>query len=171
MKKILILSDTHSYIDNSIIKYAKNADEVWHAGDIGNIDVLDKLQEASIVRSVFGNIDDHKLRSTTKEINTFKCDNVKIVMIHIAGKPPYYNKKSKALITAERPKIFVCGHSHILKIEYDKLNGVLFINPGAAGRHGFHKKRTMVRFEINEDKIENMEVIELGSRSKLPQSI
>jgi len=171
LKKILILSDTHSYIDNSIIKYAKIADEVWHAGDIGNIEVLDKLQKVSTVRSVFGNIDDHKLRSTTKEINTFKCENVKIAMIHIAGKPPYYNKKSKVLITEERPKIFVCGHSHILKIEYDKLNSVLFINPGAAGRHGFHKKRTMVRFEINEDKIEKMEVIELGDRSKLPQSI
>lgn len=171
MKKILILSDTHSYIDNSIIKYAKNADEVWHAGDIGDIDVLDKLLKVSKVRSVYGNIDDHKVRSTISEVNTFICEKVKISMIHIAGKPPYYNNKSKALIKNERPKIFVCGHSHILKIQYDKTNSVLYINPGAAGRHGFHKKRTMLRFEINEDKIENMELIELGNRSKLPQSI
>ena len=171
MKKILILSDTHSYIDNSIIKYAKQADEIWHAGDIGKIGVLEDLEKVKKIIAVYGNIDDHVLRADLNETESFYCEKVKVCMIHIAGKPPYYNKKSKALITAERPKIFVCGHSHILKIEYDKLYGVLFINPGAAGRHGFHKKRTMVRFEINEDKIENMEVIELGSRSKLPQSI
>ena len=102
-----------------------------------------------------------------KEINTFMCEKVKITMIHIGGKPPHYNKKSKPLIRQERPKIFVCGHSHILKVEYDKTNNVLFMNPGAAGRHGFHKKRTMIRFEINEEKIENMDIIELGNRSSL----
>jgi predicted phosphodiesterase len=99
------------------------------------------------------------------------CEKVKVSMIHIGGKPPFYNKISKTLILKERPKIFICGHSHILKIEYDKTNRVLFLNPGAAGRHGFHNKRTMIRFEINENNIEQMEVIELGNRSKLPQSI
>ena len=167
MKKILLLSDTHSYIDNSIIKYAKNADEVWHAGDFGKIDVFDELEKITKVRSVYGNIDDHVVRSTMNEINTFMCEKVKVSMIHIGGKPPYYNKKSKPLIQQQRPKIFICGHSHILKVEYDKTNRVLFMNPGAAGRHGFHKKRTMIRFEINEEKIENMDIIELGNRSSL----
>ena len=167
MKKILLLSDTHSYIDKSIIKYARQADEIWHAGDIGKIEVLDELEKITKVRPVYGNIDNHIVRSTTKEINTFVCEKVKVSMIHIGGKPPYYNKKSKPLILKERPKIFICGHSHILRIEYDKTNRVLFMNPGAAGRHGFHNKRTMIRFEINEDKIENMEIIELGNRSSL----
>ena len=167
MKKILLLSDTHSYIDKAIIKYARQADEIWHAGDIGKIEVLDELEKITKVRPVYGNIDNHIVRSTTKEINTFLCEKVKVSMIHIGGKPPYYNKKSKPLILKERPKIFVCGHSHILKVEYDKTNRVLFMNPGAAGRHGFHNKRTMIRFEINKDKIENMEIIELGNRSSL----
>ena len=167
MKKILLLSDTHSYIDKAIIKYARQADEIWHAGDIGKIEVLDELEKITKVRPVYGNIDNHVVRSTTKEINTFVCEKVKVSMIHIGGKPPYYNKKSKPLIIKERPKIFICGHSHILKVEYDKTNRVLFMNPGAAGRHGFHNKRTMIRFEISEDKIENMEIIELGNRSSL----
>ena len=167
MKKILLLSDTHSYIDKAIIKYARQADEIWHAGDIGKIEVLDELEKITKVRPVYGNIDNHIVRSTTKEINTFICEKVKVSMIHIGGKPPYYNKKSKPLILKERPKIFICGHSHILKVEYDKTNRVLFMNPGAAGRHGFHNKRTMIRFEISEDKIENMEIIELGNRSSL----
>jgi putative phosphoesterase len=167
LKKILLLSDTHSYIDKAIIKYARQADEIWHAGDIGKIEVLDELEKITKVRPVYGNIDNHIVRSTTKEINTFICEKVKVSMIHIGGKPPYYNKKSKPLIIKERPKIFICGHSHILKVEYDKTNRVLFMNPGAAGRHGFHNKRTMIRFEISEDKIENMEIIELGNRSSL----
>ena len=171
MKKILLLSDTHSFIDDVILKYAKKADEIWHAGDIGNIDVYDKLEKITKTRAVYGNIDDYVIRSAIKEVNTFICEKVKVSMIHIAGKPPYYNRKSKLIIRQEKPKIFICGHSHILKVEFDKVNNVLFINPGAAGRHGFHKKRTMIRFEINEEKIKNMEVIELGNRSKLPQSI
>ena len=171
MKKILLLSDTHSFIDHNIKKYAKKVDEIWHAGDIGNIKVYDELKKITKTRAVYGNIDDHIIRSSIKEISTFMCEKVKVSMIHIAGKFPYYNKKSKSLIKKENPKIFICGHSHILKIEFDKINNVLCLNPGAAGRHGFHKKRTMIRFEINEEKIENMEVIELGNRSKLPQSI
>ncbi len=171
MKKILLLSDTHSYIDKAIIKYAKQADEIWHAGDIGKIEVLDELEKITKVKSVYGNIDNHVVRSSLKEINTFMCEKVKVSMIHIGGKPPFYNKKSKTLILKEQPKIFICGHSHILKIEYDKTNQLLFLNPGAAGRHGFHNKRTMIRFEINGTNIEKMEVIELGYRSKLPQSV
>ena len=170
MTKILLLSDTHSHIDETILKYVKQADQVWHAGDIGKIDVLLELEKIKKIKAIFGNIDDHVLRADLNETESFYCEKVKVCMIHIAGKPPYYNKKSKSLIRLEKPKVLICGHSHILKVEYDKNNNVLFMNPGAVGRHGFHKKRTMIRFEIDQDKIQNMEIIELGDRSKLPQS-
>jgi len=171
LKKILIISDTHSYIDQSIIKYVKQADEVWHAGDIGNIKILTEIEKFSKIKSVYGNIDDHVIRSVSPETNSFFCEKIKVSMIHIAGNPPYFNKKTKKIIETENPNILVYGHSHILKVKYDKENKVLLINPGAAGRHGFHKKRTMVRFEINGNNIENMEVIELGNRSKSSNSI
>ena len=149
------------------MKYVNQTDEVWHAGDICRIDILEMLEKKVLVRSVYGNIDDHVVRSATNETNTFICEKVKVSIIHIGGKPPYYNKKTHTLIKKEKPKILVCGHSHILKVEYDKANNLLYLNPGAAGRHGFHKKRTMIRFEINGKEIENMEIIELGNRSKL----
>ena len=171
MKKILIISDTHGYIDDVILKYVKQADEVWHAGDIGKIKVLDQIEKLSQLKSVYGNIDNHVIRSSTCETNSFFCEKVKVSMIHIAGKPPYYNQITKKLIEIEKPKILVYGHSHILKVKFDKKNDVLCINPGAAGRHGFHHKRTMIRLEINQSSIENMEIIELGERSKLSESI
>ena len=171
MKKILIISDTHSHIDNTILKYVKETDEVWHAGDIGNIKILTEIKKFSKIKSVYGNIDDHVIRSVSPETNSFFCEKIKVSMIHIAGNPPYFNKKTKKIIETEKPNILVYGHSHILKVKYDKENKVLLIYPGAAGRHGFHKKRTMVRFEINGNEIENMEVIELGNRSKSSNSI
>ena len=171
MKKILIISDTHSHIDNTILKYVKETDEVWHAGDIGNIKILTEIEKFSKIKSVYGNIDDHVIRSVSPETNSFFCEKIKVSMIHIAGNPPYFNKKTKKIIEIEKPNILVYGHSHILKVKYDKENKVLLINPGAAGRHGFHKKRTMVRFQINGNEIENMEVIELGNRSKSSNSI
>ena len=160
MKKILLLSDTHSFIDDSIKKYAKKVDEIWHAGDIGNIEVYDNLKKITKTRAVYGNIDDYLVRSSIQEINTFICEKVKVSMIHIAGKPPYYNKKSKSLIKKENPKIFICGHSHILKVINDKKLGLLHINPGAIGKYGLHSVRTMVQFEINGKKIENLSIIE-----------
>jgi putative phosphoesterase len=171
LKKILIISDTHSHIDNTILKYVKETDEVWHAGDIGNIKILTEIEKFSKIKSVYGNIDDHIIRSVSPETNSFFCEKIKVSMIHIAGNPPYFNKKTKKIIETEKPSILVYGHSHILKVKYDKENKVLLINPGAAGRHGFHKKRTMVRFEIDGNEIENMEVIELGNRSKSSNSI
>jgi len=162
LKKILILSDTHSYIDNSIIKYAKQADEIWHAGDIGKIGVLEDLEKVKKIIAVYGNIDDHVLRADLNETESFYCEKVKVCMIHIAGKPPHYNQKTKELIKTEKPKILVYGHSHILKVKYDKKNDLLCINPGAIGKHGFHKKRTMIQFEINREKIENMNIIEMN---------
>mgnify|MGYP001158059725 CR=1 FL=1 len=166
MKKILLLSDTHSYIDNRILSYAKNCDEVWHAGDIGKIEVLEKLEKIKTTKAVYGNIDDHVLRADLNEIENFYCEKVKVCMIHIAGKPPYYNQKTKELIRTEKPKILVYGHSHILKVTYDKKNELLCINPGAIGKHGFHKKRTMIQFEINGEKIENMNIIEVNEHKR-----
>ena len=171
MKKILLLSDTHGHIDNSILKYVKQADEVWHAGDIGDLNVTDTIEKLKPLKAVYGNIDGQEARVTFPEFQHFYCEKVQVLMTHIGGNPGRYNPKVREALSKSFPKIFICGHSHILKIEFDKINNVLYLNPGAAGRHGFHKKRTMIRFEINEDKIENMEVIELGNRSKLPQSI
>lgn len=164
MKKILLLSDTHSYIDKRILSYAKNSDEVWHAGDIGKLEVLEQLEKVKKTKAVFGNIDDHILRAELNEIEIFNCEMMKVCMIHIAGKPPYYNQKTKDLIKIEKPKILVYGHSHILKVEYDKKNQVLCVNPGAVGKHGFHKKRTMIQLEIDNNKIKNMVVIEMNSQ-------
>ena len=171
MKKILVISDTHSYVDNKIINYIKQADQIWHAGDLGNIEVLEKIKNISKTIAVCGNIDNKLIRTELKEYEIFYCERVKVLMIHIAGKPPFYNQKTKNLVKNERPKILVYGHSHILKVGFDKKNELLLINPGAAGRHGFHKKRTMIRFEIDENSIQNMEIIELGQRSKLPDSV
>ena len=160
--KILLLSDTHSYIDDRILEYAKNADEIWHAGDFGNLEVIDELKKAGALRGVFGNIDEAKIRAECPEINVFECEKVKVVMIHIGGYPNKYALRVKQILKEEKPQIFISGHSHILKVMYDKELEILHLNSGAAGKHGWHKMRTMLRFEINGEKIENLEVVELG---------
>ena len=160
--KILLLSDTHSYIDDRILEYAKNADEIWHAGDFGNLEVIDELIKAGTLRGVFGTIDEAKIRAEFPEINIFECEKVKVVMIHIGGYPNKYAPRVKQILKEEKPQIFISGHSHILKVMYDKELEILHLNPGAAGKHGWHKMRTMLRFEINGEKIENLEVVELG---------
>ena len=162
LKKILLLSDTHSYIDDRILEYAKNADEIWHAGDFGNLEVIDELKKAGKLRGVFGNIDDAKIRAEFPEIAIFECEKVKVFMIHIGGYPHKYAPRVKEKLKEEKPQIFISGHSHILKVMYDKELEILHLNPGAAGKHGWHKMRTMLRFEVNGEKIENLEVIELG---------
>ena len=162
LKKILLLSDTHSYIDDRILEYAKNADEIWHVGDFGNLEVIDELKKVGKLRGVFGNIDDAKIRAEFPEIAIFECEKVKIFMIHIGGYPHKYAPKVKEKLKEEKPQIFISGHSHILKVMYDKELEILHLNPGAAGKHGWHKMRTMLRFEVNGEKIENLEVIELG---------
>ncbi len=167
MKKVLVISDTHSYIDDRIIKYASEADYVIHAGDIGSFDVIRKLKSVSIVLFVYGNIDGNKIRSESNKFEFFKLNNLKILLTHISGKTPKYNKETLIKIKDHNPDLLIAGHSHILKIQYDKINKLIFLNPGAAGRHGFHLKRTMLRFEIKLNKIENLEIIELGSRSDL----
>lgn len=167
MKKVLVISDTHSYIDDRIIKYASEADYVIHAGDIGSFDVVRKLKSVSEVLFVYGNIDGNEIRSESNKFELFKIDDLKILLTHISGKTPKYNKETLIKIKEYNPDLLIAGHSHILKIQYDKINKLVFLNPGAAGRHGFHLKRTMLRFEIKLNKIENLEIIELGSRSDL----
>ena len=162
LKKILLLSDTHSYIDDRILEYAKNADEIWHAGDFGNLEVIDELKKVGKLRGVFGNIDDAKIRAEFPEIAIFECEKVKVFMIHIGGYPHKYAPRVKEKLKEEKPQVFISGHSHILKVMHDKDLEILHLNPGAAGKHGWHKMRTMLRFEINGEKIENLEVIELG---------
>ena len=167
MKKVLVISDTHSYIDDRIIKYASEADYVIHAGDIGSFDVIRKLKSVSEVLFVYGNIDGNDIRSESNRFEFFKIDDLKILLTHISGKTPKYNKETLIKIKEYNPDLLIAGHSHILKIQYDKINKLVFLNPGAAGRHGFHLKRTMLRFTIDKKKIDNLEVIELGSRSSL----
>ena len=164
MKKISLLSDTHSILDERFIPHLKNSDEIWHAGDIGSLDVYDKLTKLSNVKAVYGNIDDHKIRIGLKSELFFKCEGVNIYMTHIGGYPGKYSKGIKEKIEKTNPNIFICGHSHILKIMNDKKNKLLFLNPGAAGNRGFHKVKTLLRFEIDNRKIFNIEVIKIGPR-------
>jgi len=160
LKKILLLSDTHSHIDTDILKYAKQADEVWHAGDIGNLSVTDTLQELKPLRAVFGNIDNDEARREFPLHNRFTCEGVDVWITHIGGYPGRYDKRIREEIYRNPPKLFICGHSHILKVMHDKKTGLLHMNPGAIGKHGFHTVRTMLRFEIDKGNIQNLEVVE-----------
>ena len=165
MKKILLLSDTHSYIDTQILKFVKQADEIWHAGDIGDLEVTDTIKKLKPLRAVYGNIDDKDARAEFPLDAQFTVEGVSVWMTHIGGYPPKYNPRTREVLKQKRPKLFICGHSHILKVQFDKNLNLLHINPGAAGKHGFHKVRTMVRFELDSKEIKNMEVIELATRS------
>ena len=160
MKKILLLSDTHSYIDAQIIKFVKQCDEVWHAGDIGNLDVTDSIKKIKPLRAVYGNIDDKDARSEFPLDNKFTLEGVDVWITHIGGYPNKYNQRIREEIKINSPKIFIAGHSHILKIQYDKKLELLHLNPGAAGNYGFHKIRTMLRFKIDSEEIKDMEIIE-----------
>jgi|TARA_B110000438_G_scaffold251552_1_gene256042 putative phosphoesterase len=160
MKKILLISDTHGYIDDRIIQYAKQSDETWHAGDIGELKVTDELKKVTTVRAVHGNIDNNKIRAEYPENLRFQIEEMKIWITHIGGYPNKYNQRIRQEINNNPPDIFICGHSHILKVINDKKLDVLHINPGAIGKHGFHHVRTMIKFEIMKSKIQNLEVIE-----------
>ncbi|WP_405329210.1 metallophosphoesterase family protein [Leeuwenhoekiella sp. LLG6367-2.1] len=161
MKKILLLSDTHSYIDDRILAYAEKADEVWHAGDIGSLQVTDALKELKPLRAVFGNIDDHEIRKEFPLNNRFVCEGVDVLITHIGGYPGKYSPAIREELNGNPPKLFICGHSHILKVMPDKKLNLLHMNPGAIGIHGFHKVRTMLRFTVDQGKIDNLEVIEI----------
>ena len=164
MTKILLLSDTHSYLDDPIVKHANWADEIWHAGDIGSVEVTDKLKTIKPVRAVYGNIDNSEIRSEFPLDNRFEVAGVKVWMTHIGGYPKRYHSRIKKILQTDPPDLFVTGHSHILKVMHDKEFNLLHMNPGAAGKHGFHQIRTMLRFELDLGTIKNLEVIELGRR-------
>lgn len=164
MTKILLLSDTHSYIDNDILKYVKQADEVWHAGDIGDLKVTDAIKALKPLRGVYGNIDSTEIRSEFPEHNRFTCEDVDVWITHIGGYPPKYNMRIAEAIKINPPRLFICGHSHILKVMPDKKLNLIHMNPGAVGKHGFHKVRTMLRFIIDGKKIDNLEVVEFKRR-------
>ena len=164
MKKILLLSDTHSHIDDDILKYVNLADEIWHAGDIGDLLVTDTLKKHKPLRAVFGNIDDAKSRLDFPLHNRFMCEGVDVWITHIGGYPGKYNPNIREELQKNPPKLFICGHSHILKVQFDKKLNLLHMNPGACGISGFHTVRTMLRFVIDHDKIKDLEIIELASK-------
>lgn len=160
--KVGLISDSHGHLHDDLEKYLSCCDEIWHAGDIGSIDTLKKLEQFKKIRAVYGNIDDELIRREIPESLFFTINKVKFLMIHIAGRIPKYNPKTLKLIKENKPDILICGHSHILKIVRDNVNDLLFINPGACGKIGFHNKKTIIRFDILENKIDGLEVIELS---------
>jgi putative phosphoesterase len=164
MMKIGLISDTHSYLDTAVFNYFDKCDEIWHAGDFGTMAVADDLQAFKPLRGVYGNIDGAEVRSVYPENLRFNCEEVDVWMTHIGGYPNKYAPKVKTEIYNNPPKLFICGHSHIVKVIYDKKINCLHINPGAAGKYGWHTTRTLVRFNINGNRIENLELIELSGR-------
>ncbi|MEJ6982267.1 metallophosphoesterase family protein [Pedobacter sp. P351] len=164
MKRIGLISDTHSYLDDKVFKHFESCDEIWHAGDFGTLELADALAAFKPLRGVYGNIDGRDIRAVYPEHNRFKCEDVDVWMTHIGGYPDRYNPKIKSEIYLNPPKIFISGHSHILKVIFDKKIGTLHLNPGAAGKQGWHNVRSIIRFCISEEKIHTLEVIELGNR-------
>ena len=164
MQRIALLSDTHNYLDPKIYKYFDSCDQIWHAGDVGTISITSELEKIKPVIAVYGNIDGQDVRKVHPLNQRFMCEEVKVFMTHIGGYPNRYSPEALELIKMDRPKLFISGHSHILKVMFDQKYQLLHINPGAAGIHGFHNVKTMVRFTIDKDKIKDLEVIELGPR-------
>lgn len=164
MRKILLLSDTHGHIDEQILKYVKQADEVWHAGDIGRVEVTDTIKRIKQLRAVYGNIDGTEQRKEFPLNNRFECEGLDVWITHIGGYPKRYSTAVREEIKANPPGLFISGHSHILKVMYDQELKLLHMNPGAAGKQGFHQMRTMLRFEVANGEVANLEVIELGKR-------
>lgn len=164
MTKIGLISDTHGMLDERVFEHFASCDQIWHCGDWGSLQVVDKLQAFKPLRGVWGNIDGHEIRTIFPKHNRFVCEGVKVWLTHIGGYPGNYDSEVKPDIFNNSPDLFVCGHSHILKVLYDKKINCLHINPGAAGKYGFHQVQTLIRFEIDGDKIQNLEVIELKRR-------
>ena len=162
MTRIGVLSDTHGYLDPRVLEHFAEVDEIWHAGDIGNAMVLQHLREFKPTRAVYGNMDSGDVRYSLSEFYRFRVEEVNVLMTHIGGYPGRYDASIRQHLFVRPPKLFVCGHSHILKVQYDKTLNMLYINPGAAGNHGFHKVRTLVRFAIDKGEFKDLEVIELA---------
>lgn len=165
MKNIILLSDTHGMLDERFIPHLKNCDEIWHAGDIGENEVFEKLKKIAPLRAVFGNIDGYPLRHELPERLSWQTESVSVLMTHIGGRPPKFSKDVLEKIKLNKPKIFICGHSHILLVQYLKEIDCLHLNPGAAGKQGWHKVQTLLKFQIEGSEIKNMEVVELKRMS------
>lgn len=159
------MSDTHGYLDERIFHFLSSCDEIWHAGDIGNDEIIRRLEETKPVKAVYGNIDGNPLRTELSKDLRFKCEEVDVWITHIGGYPKHYPGSILNELKLNPPKLFICGHSHILRVIYDEQFKMLCVNPGAAGIHGFHHVRTMVRFTVDKADIKDMEVIELGQRA------
>jgi len=160
MKAIGILSDTHGYWDESLFDFFESCDELWHAGDIGSLELADKISNFKPLRAVHGNIDDYKTRLSYPEFQLFRIENTNVLITHIAGTPGRYEPKVKEILTANNIKVLVCGHSHILRVKYDKKWDLLYINPGASGNSGFHRVKTAIRLKIDGEKLFDLEVWE-----------
>ena len=160
MKQIVLLSDTHHTLDERFFPHFENADEIWHAGDIGSLEITDTLKKYAPIRVVYGNIDDKTIRTEFKANLYFKCEKVNVMMTHIGGYPGRYNKKILPIIEHSNPNLFICGHSHVLKVMYDKKNQLLHMNPGAIGDYGIHKVKTILCFTIEGKEIKNLRVVE-----------
>ncbi len=164
MTRIGLISDTHGYLDDAVFKHFDQCDEIWHAGDIGNIELADQLSAFKPFKAVYGNIDGKDVRSVYPEHLKFKCEQTSVWITHIGGYPGKYSPGIRASLLKDPPDLFICGHSHILKVIYDKNLSCLHLNPGAAGKYGWHKVRTLLRFCISDEKIHNLDVIELANR-------
>ena len=170
MTRIGLISDTHNYLDEIVFEHFKNCDEIWHVGDFGNIEIAEQLlrcqapknNQASVLRGVYGNIDGFDIRSIYPEQAVFMCEEVKVMMRHIGGYPPRYNPETKKELLLHQPQLFISGHSHILKVMYDEKLNCLHMNPGAAGKQGWHKIRTLIRFIVDNKEIKDCKVIELN---------
>ncbi|MBK6362909.1 MAG: metallophosphoesterase family protein [Saprospiraceae bacterium] len=166
MKKIALISDNHSWYGEEMLPHLSGIDEIWHAGDIGDLTSVQKFREMAVFRAVYGNIDDQSVKYLYGLNEIFFCEGLKIFMTHIGGYPGKYTARVSSIIKSEKPNIYICGHSHICKVVPDKTNNLLHMNPGAYGHYGFHVVRTILTFEIHWDKIQNLNVIELGLRGR-----
>ncbi|HEX7903665.1 MAG TPA: metallophosphoesterase family protein [Chitinophagaceae bacterium] len=164
MTHIGIISDTHGYLDEAVFKHFQNCDEIWHAGDFGSIQIADQLSAVKPLKGVYGNIDGNDIRAVYPEQLVFMCEEVKIMMRHIGGSPPNYNPETRKELTIHQPLLFISGHSHILKVMFDDKRNCLHINPGAAGKQGWHKVRTIITLAIDGKNMKDCNVIELGKR-------
>ncbi len=168
MKTIGLLSDTHGTLHPRVFHHFHDCDEIWHAGDIGSEEVLDQLQKFKPLRAVYGNIDENAVRKRITENLIFIIEGLKVFITHIGGYPGRYDKKAFSILLKEKPGLFICGHSHILKVQYDRKYHWLCMNPGAAGNHGWHKIITLLKFQIIQGEVKNLQAIELGTRGHIP---
>src|SRR5688572_2897226 len=167
MKRIGLISDTHGYLDEQVSRHFEQCDEIWHAGDFGSIELANQLAAKKPLKGVYGNIDGNDIRTVYPEQLIFMCEDVKVMMRHIGGSPPKYNPETRKELAIHQPRLFISGHSHILKVMYDEKLQNLYMNPGAAGNQGWHKVRTIITFVIDGKDMKDCKVIELGSRIKV----